>query len=228
MTATDPTEEQTARRPMSYAGAADTGPCEGRQASPSNPTGAGKARTKEPLTETFVFRCSAAEKAQLRAKAEAAGLPAATLLREALGLTEARGHKPVPRVDPALVLAVGRIGGNLNQIARWLNHAMKVGRTDLDTLTVARRLVVIERQLAVKLLQFSEAIEEVLVDYRPNILCNYLFETAQLFAKFFDQCSVKGAATQSLQTSRLQICDLTARTLKTGLSLLGIRVLDKM
>ena len=144
MSATDPTEAQTARRPMSYAGAADTGPCEGRQASPSNPTGAGK----EPLTETFVFRCTASEKAQLRAKADAAGVPASTLLREALSLTEARRRKPVPRVDPALVLAVGRIGGNLNQIARWLNHAMKVGRTNLDTLTVARRLVVIERQLA--------------------------------------------------------------------------------
>ncbi|OAN80892.1 mobilization protein MobC-like protein [Jannaschia sp. EhC01] len=84
----------------------------------------------------------------MRAKAEAAGLPASTLLREALGLTEARRRKPFPRVDPALVLAVGRIGGNLNQIARWLNYAMKAGRTDLDTLTVARRLVVIERQLA--------------------------------------------------------------------------------
>lgn len=140
--------EETARRPMSYAGASDTGPCEGRQASPSNPTGAGKPRAKVPLTETFVFRCTAAEKAELRAKAEAAGLPAATLLREALGLTEARRRKPVPRVDPALVLAVGRIGGNLNQIARWLNRAMLVGRTDLDSLTVARRLLVIERQLA--------------------------------------------------------------------------------
>ena len=84
MTATDPTEEQTARRPMSYAGAADTGPCEGRHASPSNPTGAGKIRTKEPLTETFVFRCSAAEKAQLRAKAEAAGLPICTSPRARL------------------------------------------------------------------------------------------------------------------------------------------------
>ena len=133
---------------MSYAGAADTGPCEGRQASPSNPTGAGKAPAKEPLTETFVFRCTAAEKAQLRTKAEAAGVPAATLLREALGLTEARRRKPIPRVDPALVLAGGRIGGNLNQIARWLNHAMKIGRTDLDALTVARRLLTIERQLA--------------------------------------------------------------------------------
>ncbi|WP_223296116.1 plasmid mobilization relaxosome protein MobC [Thalassobium sp. R2A62] len=133
---------------MSYAGAAETGPCGGRQACPSNPTGAGKPRTKEPLTETFVFRCSAAEKAQLRANAEAAGMPAATLLREALGLTEARRRKPIPRVDPALVLAVGRIGGNLNQIARWLNRAMMAGRVDLDGLTVARRLLTIERQLA--------------------------------------------------------------------------------
>ena len=133
---------------MSYAGAADTGPCEGGQASPSNPTGAGEALAKEPLSETFVFRCTSSEKAQLRAKAGAAGLPASSLLREALGLTEARRRKPVPRVDPALVLAVGRIGGNLNQIARWLNHAMKGGRTDLDTLKVARCVVVIERQLA--------------------------------------------------------------------------------
>ena len=139
---------QSARRPSSRSATSEPGPCEGRQASPSNPTGAGKPRAKEPLTETFVFRCTAAEKAELRAKAEAAGLSAATLLREALGLTEARRRKPVPRVDPALVLAVGRIGGNLNQIARWLNRAMLVGRTDLDSLTVARRLLVIERQLA--------------------------------------------------------------------------------
>ena len=81
----------------------------------------------------------------------------------------------------------------------------------------------IERQLAVKLLQFSEAIDEMLVDYRPNILCNYLFETAQLFAKFFDQCSVKDAPSDSLRTSRLQLCDLTARTLKTGLEFAGHR-----
>ncbi|AEI96331.1 mobilization protein MobC-like protein [Roseobacter litoralis Och 149] len=75
-------------------------------------------------------------------------LPAATLLREALGLTETRRRKPIPSVDPALVLAVGRIGGNLNQIAQWLNRAMLAGRTDLDALTVARRMLTIERQLA--------------------------------------------------------------------------------
>ncbi len=94
--------KQRARRPMSYAGASYTGPCEGWQASPSNPTVTGQARAKEPLTDTFVFRCTAAEKALMRAKTAAAGLPAATLLREALGLTEARRLVASPKAAPLL------------------------------------------------------------------------------------------------------------------------------
>lgn len=86
----------------------------------------------------------------------------------------------------------------------------------------------IERQLGLKLIRFVESLDEVLVDYKPNILCNYLFELSQLFAQFFDQCSVKNADTESLKTSRLQLCILTAKTLKVGLGLLGIGVLDKM
>ena len=86
----------------------------------------------------------------------------------------------------------------------------------------------VERQLGLKLIRFGEAIDEVLVEYKPNILCNYLFELSQLFAQFFDQCSVKDAGSESLKTSRLQLCDLTARTIKSGLGLLGIGVLDKM
>lgn len=150
-------DEQGARRPVSYAGAADTGPYEGRQASPSNPTGAGAAREKPALTDTFVFRCTAAEKGELRQKAEAAGVPVASLLREALGRTDARRRKPTPRVDPALVLAVGRIGGNLNQIARWLNRAHAAGLTPtIDAVEVARRLLSVERQLAQILAQGRE------------------------------------------------------------------------
>ena len=150
-------DEQGARRPVSYAGASDTGPCEGWQASPSNPTGAGAAREKPALTDTFVFRCTAAEKAELRQKAEAAGVPVATLLREALGRTDARRRKPAPRVDPALVLAVGRIGGNLNQIARWQNRAHAAGITPtIDAVEVARRLLSVERQLAQLLAQGRE------------------------------------------------------------------------
>ncbi len=86
----------------------------------------------------------------------------------------------------------------------------------------------IERQLAVKLIRFSEALDEVLIDYKPNVLCNYLFELTQTYFQFFDQCSVKDAGSESLKNSRLQLSDLTARTIKTGLSLLGIGVLDQM
>ena len=86
----------------------------------------------------------------------------------------------------------------------------------------------VERELGVKLLRFGEAIDEVLVEYKPNMLCNYLFELTQTFFQFYSQCSVKEAETESLKSSRLQLCDLTARTIQTGLSLLGIGVLDQM
>lgn len=143
------TSEGTARRPLSYAGANDREPCEGRQAAPSNPTSTSKARAKDARSETFVFRCTGAEKARLRAQAALAGVPAATLLREALGLTSARRRKAAPKADPALIRELGRIGGNLNQIARVLNrNALAGGVEGLDAVLVAQHLVGIERQLA--------------------------------------------------------------------------------
>ncbi|MGQ3674233.1 plasmid mobilization protein [Xanthobacter sp. TB0139] len=140
--------EERARRPLSYAGASDREPCEGRQASPSNPTATGKARAKEVRAETFVFRCTRVEKDRLRDQAALAGLSSATLLREALGLIDARRRKPVPKADPALIRELGRIGGNLNQIARVLNrNALAGGVEGFDAVRVAQALVGIERQL---------------------------------------------------------------------------------
>ncbi|MCE8441463.1 plasmid mobilization relaxosome protein MobC [Rhodovulum sulfidophilum] len=75
-------------------------------------------------------------------------LSAAELLREALWATQSRRRKPAPRVDPSLVLAVARYGGNLNQIARWLNTATRAGRSsEVEALRVAAALVSIERRL---------------------------------------------------------------------------------
>ncbi|WP_289082901.1 plasmid mobilization relaxosome protein MobC [uncultured Sulfitobacter sp.] len=83
------------------------------------------------------------------AKAHAAGLPNATLMREALGLTEARRRKPIPRVDPKLTFAIARVGGNLNQLSRWINGAVKSGRaSQIEAFKVTAQLVVIERQMA--------------------------------------------------------------------------------
>ena len=57
----------------------------------------------------------------------------------------------------------------------------------------------VERELAVKLIRFSEAIDEVLVEYKPNLMCSYLFELTQVFFQFLEKCSVKDAETESLK-----------------------------
>ncbi len=85
-----------------------------------------------------------------------------------------------------------------------------------------------ERQMALQLLRFSEALNDVVVDYRPNLLTQYLYDTANSFATFYEQCPILKEPDPAVRTSRLLLCDLTARVLKTGLNLLGIRVAEKM
>ncbi len=86
----------------------------------------------------------------------------------------------------------------------------------------------IERKLALNLNRFGEAIDEVLINYKPNLLTSYLFELTQVFFQFYDRCPVLKTEDEMLRKSRLQLSDLTARTIKTGLSLLGIDVVEKM
>ncbi|MGB5963384.1 MAG: arginine--tRNA ligase [Coleofasciculaceae cyanobacterium] len=84
-----------------------------------------------------------------------------------------------------------------------------------------------ELVLAKHLLQLNEVIQTVEQDLLPNRLCQYLFELSQKFNQFYDQCPVLKAE-EPLRTSRLVLCDITAQTLKLGLSLLGISVLERM
>ena len=84
-----------------------------------------------------------------------------------------------------------------------------------------------ELALAKHLLALDTIVMEVAQDLFPNRLCQYLFELSQKFNQFYDRCSVLQAE-EPQRTSRLMLCDLTARTLKLGLSLLGIQVLERM
>lgn len=84
-----------------------------------------------------------------------------------------------------------------------------------------------ELALAKYLLQFSTVLSEVEQDLFPNQLCDYLFQLSQKYNVFYDRVPVLQAEEPS-RTSRLVLCDLTARTLKLGLSLLGIQVLERM
>ena len=85
-----------------------------------------------------------------------------------------------------------------------------------------------ERSLAVACLQFAEALDLVLADYRPNQLTNYLFELANRFSTFYENCPVLRAETPELFAKPPALCDLTAKVLRQGLSLLGIEVVERM
>src|SRR5256712_12325541 len=81
--------------------------------------------------------------------------------------------------------------------------------------------------LARKLTQFAEIVPQVLNDFRPNILANYLFELANNFHAFYEACPVLKAE-EPAQSSRLALSELTGRVLQKGLQLLGIKVPEKM
>ena len=85
-----------------------------------------------------------------------------------------------------------------------------------------------ERRLGLLLLRFENALAESLVDYTPNTLANYLYELTAGFGQFYEKCKVLEAENETARQTRLALCDLVRRTLKTGLSLLGIDVVERM
>jgi arginyl-tRNA synthetase len=84
-----------------------------------------------------------------------------------------------------------------------------------------------EEGLCKKLLQFGEIVPSILDDFRPNLLANYLYELANAFHGFYEACPVLKSEGET-RTSRLALCELTARVLQQGLELLGIRVPERM
>ena len=104
------------------------------------------------------------------------------------------------------------------------------GEIDFNQLGANAKILLQEETeliLAKHILQLNEVLSAVEQDLLPNRLCQYLYELSQKFNQFFEQCPVLWSE-EPVKTSRLVICDLTARTLKLGLSLLGIPVLERM
>ena len=87
-----------------------------------------------------------------------------------------------------------------------------------------------EIELAKTIARFGEAIDAALEDYRPHLLCDYLYELAGKFAAFFRDCPIvkEPAPAREIQSSRLALTALTGDVLGRGLELLGIETLDAM
>jgi arginyl-tRNA synthetase len=100
------------------------------------------------------------------------------------------------------------------------NQALTAGRVQLTEPA--------ERMLARQILRLAETLEGVAVGLKLNLLTEYLFMLAGAFMSFYEACPVLKADTEEQRASRLRLCDLTARALRIGLDLLGIRVVERM
>lgn len=86
-----------------------------------------------------------------------------------------------------------------------------------------------EKALALKLLQLEDVVDAVITECTPNLLCNYLYELASLYMSFYEACPIlKDGIDDSTKHSRLALCALISRTLKQGLDILGIDVMERM
>lgn len=84
-----------------------------------------------------------------------------------------------------------------------------------------------EFEVAKQILRLDDVLESVVQDSLPNRICEYLFDLSQKFNQFYEVCPVLNAP-EPQRTSRLVLCDLTARTLRQGLTLLGIPIVERM
>lgn len=103
-------------------------------------------------------------------------------------------------------------------------------QVDLTALYAAPLMLVDEKErlLAIKLLQFEEAVQTVGREGSPHILCSYLYELAGTFSSFYEHCPILNSEDETIKLSRLKLALLTERTLKQGLDLLGIKTVEKM
>lgn len=105
----------------------------------------------------------------------------------------------------------------------------EIDRTQFRQGAVQARLThATERALVLQLLAFEDAVNGVVAELKPNLLTHYLYETANRYTAFYNECPVLQESDADIRNSRLLMCDLAARTLTLGLDLLGIAAPSQM
>jgi len=106
----------------------------------------------------------------------------------------------------------------------------RAGGIDFDQLDDNAKVILAESselELAKQLLKLDDVLEGVIEEFLPSRICEFLFDLSQKFNQFYEGCPVLPAP-EPVRTSRLILCDMTARTIALGLTLLGIQVADRM
>ncbi|AZZ99363.1 arginine--tRNA ligase [Pseudoalteromonas sp. R3] len=105
-------------------------------------------------------------------------------------------------------------------------------KAGVDSAALSGNISIVEPQekaLALKLLQLEEVLDLMIGEATPHVLCGYLYELASLYMTFYEACPIlKDDVSAEVRESRLLLCNLVARTLQTGLELLGIEVMEQM
>jgi len=127
-----------------------------------------------------------------------------------------------------MVAFEGNTGGYLQYAHARIQSILRKAEGDGGTGAGALRVSApAERALALELLSFGRTIGEVETSLEPHKLCGYLYGLASSFSTFFQECPVLKSEPEE-RASRLSLCALTARTLATGLELLGIEAPERM
>ena len=126
----------------------------------------------------------------------------------------------------------GNTGAYLQYAYARIRSIFRKGGIEPESIRSARPAISLtspaERGLGVALLRLPELLVLAASELKPNILTDYLFGLANAYSVFYEACPVLKAETPALRNSRLALADLTARTLRFGLGLLGIDVVDRM
>lgn len=116
-----------------------------------------------------------------------------------------------------LMYAYVRVEGIKRKVNVNINTVLKTSRIAIEHPS--------EIALALHLIQFGEALDQVARDLLPNRLTDYLYGLAEKFNAFFRDCRVEGSPQQN---ARLLLCEAVARTLKQGLDILGVHTVERM
>ena len=119
---------------------------------------------------------------------------------------------------PYIQYVYARINSLLNKLGR-----VEASQVNFEVFTHEQ-----EKELIAKLSQFNNSVEIATKQYKTIAITGYLYELAKFFNSFYAECSVATAETPESKNARLYLCEAVAHTLKTGLSLLGIRAPQKM
>ncbi len=112
--------------------------------------------------------------------------------------------------------------------ARTRNILRKAGAIDLTQADWAALVHEFEGGLLNQMQEFPEVVLRARDEYRPQLICIYLYQLAKDFSRFYDNCPVLEADSEGLRIARLALVDAAGQVLRKGLSLLGIEALDRM